>query len=85
MIAKMKSKNFIFLTLEGFTFQPDSTNMETDIENLQVIGFSAGMNAEDAFKHLLQHNEYLLDTSFDEIFSLELANGNKKTYFFLNG
>lgn len=85
MIAKMKSKNFIFLTHEGFTFQPDSKNMEPDIENLQVIDFSYGMNAEDAFEHLLQHNEYLLDTSFDEIFSLELANGNKKSYFSLKG
>jgi len=85
MIAKMKSRNFIFLTIEGFTFQPDSTNMEPDIENFQVIGFSEGMNDENAFEPLLQHNEYLLDTSFDEIFSLELANGNKKTYFSLNG
>ena len=80
-----KPKNFIFLTIEGFTFQPDSTSIEPDIENLQVIGFSDGMNAEDAFERLLQQNEYLLDTSFDEIFSLELANGNKKTYFSLKG
>lgn len=85
MIWGKISNNYIFLTAEGFTFQPDLTNIEPDIENLQVIGFSDGMNAEDAFERLLQQNEYLLDTSFDEIFSLELANGNKKTYFSLKG
>jgi hypothetical protein len=82
---KRIKKNFIFLTIEGTTFQPDSTNMEPDIENLQVIGFSSGVNSKDAFERLLHDNEYLLKTSFDEIFSIELASGNEKTYFSLKG
>lgn len=83
MIVKKKSRNYIFLTFEGFTFQPDSDNMEPDIENLQVIGFSVGVNARDAFERLHHDNEYLFKTSFDEIFSIKLASGNEKTYFSL--
>jgi len=78
-----KNNNFIFLTTEGFTFQPDSTNIEPDIENLQVIGFSDGVNAEDAIEKLLENNQYLKQTSFNEIFSMELADSTKKTYFLL--
>jgi len=82
---KRIKKNFIFLTIEGTTFQPGSDYINPDIENLQVIGFSAGMNAEDAFERLIRDKAYLLDTSFEEIFSLELVNENKKTYFSLKG
>jgi hypothetical protein len=85
MTIKNKSKNFIFLTTEGFTFQPGLTSMEPDIENLQVIGFSDGVNARDAFERLVHDNMYLLDTSFDDIFSMELVSGDEKTYFSLKG
>ena len=77
--------DYIFLTSEGTTFQPDSKSMEPDIENLQVIGFSNGMDARDAFERLLNDNKYLLDTSFDEIFGMQLAQNNTKTYFSIKG
>ena len=35
-------KNYMFITAEGFTCQPDSESIEPDIENLQVIGFDSG-------------------------------------------
>ncbi len=75
-------KTYIFLTSEGYTFQPNSDSIEPDIENYQVIGFSAGENEEEAFERLLQENEYLLETSFDEIYCYQLAN-KKRTDFSL--
>lgn len=69
----MEMKNYIFLTVEGITFQPDSESSEPDIENLQVIGFAKGMNSKEGFRNLLRERSYLLSTSFDEIFSYELS------------
>jgi hypothetical protein len=43
-------KNYIFLTSEGYTYQPDSESSESDIKNLQVIGVSAGNNSQMAFE-----------------------------------
>lgn len=53
-------KNYIFLTVEGFTYQPGSESIEPDIENLQVIGFSKGEDSENAFENLVDENQYLL-------------------------
>ena len=78
-----KTKNYIFLTAEGTTYQPFSESIEPDIENLQVIGFASGSTSHDAFKRLLKENSYLLETSFDEIFSLALADSSEKKYFSL--
>jgi hypothetical protein len=33
-------KDFIFITFEGYTFQPNSNSDIPDIENMQVVGFS---------------------------------------------
>ena len=63
---------YIFLTTEGFTFQPNSKSIEPDIENLQVLGFSKGRGSKDAFKNLLKENRYLIDTTFDKVISYEL-------------
>ena len=51
-----KIKKYIFLTVEGYTFQPGSKSVEPDIENLQVIGFSQGKDSKDAFQNLLKEN-----------------------------
>jgi hypothetical protein len=75
-------KKYIFITCEGSTFQPNSESPEPDIENLQVIGFEQGDSVNDAFNQLLEKNEYLLNTNFDEIFSIQLAN-DKREYFSL--
>jgi len=69
----MKLKNYIFISTEGSTFQPDSDSSEPDIENAQVIGFISGISYEDAFSNLLKNNPYLLDTTFDELICYELA------------
>lgn len=73
---------YIFLTEEGYTYQPNSNNAEPDIENLQVIGFGQGNAARDALSDLIEQNEYLFNTSFDEIFAIQLKN-NHREYFSL--
>jgi hypothetical protein len=69
----MEIKKFIFLTAEGFTFQPYSETIEPDIENLQVIGFAKGRNPDEAFINLKKEAPDLLETTFNEIFSYELS------------
>ena len=68
----MKTHHYIFLSLEGLTYQPDSENCEPDIENAQVIGVAAGHDDEDAFLKLVRDNEYLLNTTFDEVYCYRL-------------
>ena len=65
--------SYIFLTSEGTTFQPDSDSIEPDVENLQVLGFAEGDSPEAAFHALLREDEWLLDTTFSECFSLKLT------------
>jgi hypothetical protein len=60
-------KSYIFITTEGYTFQPGSVSSEPDIENCQVIGFAQGMDAQNAFENLVRENAYLLETSLDEL------------------
>ncbi len=66
-------KAFIFVTAEGYTYQPLSESVEPDIENLQVLGFAKGESAESAFSQLLADNARLTATSFDEVACFELA------------
>lgn len=76
-------KSFIFITTEGFTFQPNSESSEADIENCQVLGYEDGENPQVAFKKLIKNNNYLMATTFDEIICLELAS-EERNYFYLN-
>ena len=73
-------KDFIFITFEGYTFQPNSNSDIPDIENMQVIGFSKGLNSKEAFENLKTKNSYLLETTFNEIISIELK--DKKFEYF---
>ncbi len=77
-------KAFIFVSHEGYTYQPLSESVEPDIENLQVLGFANGESAESAFTQLLTENSWLAETSFHEVFCLELAHEDfeKRTQFF---
>ena len=43
--------NYLFLTNEGYTYQPDC-------ENSQLIGIVSGNTQEDAFKNLINEKEY---------------------------
>ena len=51
-----------------------------DIENMQVVGFSKGLNSKEAFENLKTKNSYLLETTFNEIISIELK--DKKFEYF---
>lgn len=69
---------YIFLTTEGSTFQPDSKSLEPDIENMQVIGFARGNTVQDAAMRLVESNSYFAETSFEEIFAIQLADEHKE-------
>ncbi len=80
-------KGYIFITDEGYTYQPNSNSPEPDIENCQVVGFAQGNNENEAFGNLIKDNEYLLDTHFDKVIGLELKNKDYHSqlkYFYLN-
>ena len=64
---------YIFITDEGYTYQPNSNSLEPDCENAQVLGIAAGENENDAFKNLLEQNGYLKDSSFNEIYCYKLS------------
>ena len=78
ILKKYILKNYIFLTFEWFTQEPNSN----EIENVQMIGISEGINSKKAFKKLQKENEWLQKSSFNEIYCHELAN-NEYEYFYL--
>ncbi|WP_418185050.1 hypothetical protein ACNSOS_09170 [Aliarcobacter vitoriensis] len=78
--TNLLKKEFIFITFEGYTFQPNSEEIIPDIENMQVIGFSNGVNSNEAFKNLKKEKIYLEKTNFDEIIAIELK--EKKFEYF---
>ena len=73
---------YIFITTEGTTFQPNNIILGPDIENLQVIGFADGDTVQGAVIRLVELNKYLSDTNFDEIFAIRLADDHRE-YFSL--
>ena len=77
-------KSYMFLTSEGYTYQPNSESAEPDIENMQVIGISEGNNTQMAFENLIKNSEYLLETTFDEIFCYELSQNFKESVSHFN-
>lgn len=52
---------YMFYTTEGFSQSP----VETDCENLQILGFEKAENLETAKKHLLVNNDWILKYVFD--------------------
>lgn len=75
----LDAKRFIFLTDEGSTFQPGSSALEPDVENLQVVGFGEGSDANAAFEAMLFEYSYLKQTSFDKVFALRLSGSVNET------
>lgn len=67
-----KLKYFIFLTDEGYTFQPESDFVESEMDNLQVLGFSEGLNINEAIEKFIQENELLNELNFDNVLVFEL-------------
>lgn len=78
--------NYIFITIEGYTFAPDSDFVESEIDNAQVIGFSQGENPEEAFKILIKDNDYLLKMKFNELICFKLDENfkNEKKCFYIS-
>ena len=75
--------NYIFLTDEGYTFQPETGDEPMEIENLQVIGFAKGIDGNDAYRNLLAENPQLQKTSFQRIFCYQLDKdyeGSRRDY-----
>jgi len=72
--------NYIFLSDEGYTFQPNSESDVPDIENLQVVGISNGENEKEAFYTLMGQRGYLMSTTFDKIFCYKLSSNYEDSY-----
>lgn len=64
---------FIFLTFEGYTYQPGSESAMPDVENVQMLGIASGPHASAAFGRLAEENPWLRDTSFNEVYCYELT------------
>lgn len=65
---------YIFLTDEGYTYQPNSTSDVPDCENSQVLGIIEAENEEMAFKNLLNENMYFKDSNFCSVYCYKLSN-----------
>ena len=77
-------KKYIFITDEGFTFQPDNDDYEPDIENMQVIGFGEGDTVDDAMENMIQENPYLRDTKFNKVIGMEVKSYKQSVLFLKN-
>jgi len=72
MAGESTMRAYIFVTAEGYTYQPGSEECEPDVENLQVLGWRRGETAEAAFAAMLQERGWLRETGFTECFAVEL-------------
>ena len=55
-------KQFIFYTHEGYTKSPT----EQKVENLQILGFDNGTNANEALKFLIDNNQWIVENGFNK-------------------
>lgn len=72
-------KKYIFLTTEGYTYQPNSESIEPDCENAQLLGKTEGNNQEEAFENLLKKYPYLKDSNFEEVYCYQLTDNYEET------
>ena len=77
-------RKFIFITSEGFTFQPNNEDYEPDIENMQVVGFGEGDTVDNAIKFMLKENSYLRKTSFNKIIGIEIKDYKQSVLYLKN-
>ncbi len=70
---------YIFLTTEGYTYQPNSESIEPDRENAQLMGIVEGMNQNDAFKNLLEKYKCLKESNFKEVYCYQLNDDYENT------
>ncbi len=71
---------YIYITFEGFTFQPNSESDVSVIENMQAVGFACAKDKKEAFENLLINSSYLKDTVFNEIIALEFLNREEDVF-----
>ena len=77
-------RKFIFITSEGFTFQPNNEDYEPDIENMQVVGFGEGDTVDNPIKCMLKENSYLRKTSFNKIIGIEIKDYKQSVLYLKN-
>ncbi len=71
--GSQKLNTYIFLTTEGFTYQPGSETIEPDVANLQVVGFGEGPNPDKALADMLETHQWIKNTTFSEVLCYQLA------------
>ncbi len=76
-------KEYIFITPEGYTFQPESDFVESEMDNLQVLGLSEGLNTDNAIYNFIQENKFLKELNFDNVLVFELISNNQVCSFSL--
>ena len=64
--------SYIFLTDEGYTFQPETEEEPVVIDSLQTIGTARGIDAMDAYRNLLAENPQLQEKRFEKIFCYQV-------------
>ena len=55
-------KEYVFFTSEGWTIPP---NENMTVENCQLLGFAKGDSKENALKHLILGNPWIIECGFD--------------------
>lgn len=79
----MDMKNYIFITSEGYTFSPNSTGSDPDIDNCQVLGFVEAKSSSEAFMQLKEDFSSLSELGFCEVLCYELKNNGVSENFTL--
>ena len=77
----MEMKQYIFVSSEGYTYQPDSVSNISDIENLQVIGFGKGLSSNEAFNNMLLDDKHIQETNFNEVHCYRLISDKIEGFF----
>lgn len=60
--------SYVFLTDEGYTFQPETEEQPVVIDTLRMIGTAIGSDAMHAYRNLLSENPHLQEKKFERIF-----------------
>ncbi len=72
---------YIFLTDEGYTYQPNSTSDIPDCEISQVLGIVESENEEMALEKLLEENIYIKRSNFCNVYCYKLSNNFMRKNF----
>ena len=73
-------KNYIFITPESLTYQPNTDSPEPDFDDMHIMGFGPNQTIEDAIKDILELNENFEEIKPGLTFRLDYRNEQRK-YF----